>query len=497
VIKKTIVVILGLILTALCAVVLNTHLKGSKQLEVAALPKIPIDEAAVASRLGEAVRFRTISVALDPSANSDQFLGMQKFLEVTFPKLHATLQREKISDLSLLYTWKGTNPALKPMMLLAHQDVVPIAPGTEIKWQHPPFSGLVDGGFIWGRGAWDNKGNMMSQLEAVERLVASGYQPARTVYLYLGADEEIGGRRGAANLAKLMKQRSVQLSFVIDEGLLITDGVLPALKQPAALIGVAEKGYLTVILKFNAAPGHSSQPPRPGASAIGMMSAAIKRLDDNQLPAALRGVAYEMFDTLAPEMSGVNRYLLSNLWLFSPLIQTQLENGAATNAMIRSTTAATIVNAGNKDNVLPGIAEATLNFRLLPGDTRDSVQAHVRQQIEKSIPKDKYELFAVDTGSEASGISPTSSAQYRLVNTTLREVFPDVIVAPGLMIGATDSVHLKDISDHVFKFSPIRAKPEDLPRFHGTDERISTTNYADAIRFYHRLLQQAASGSLF
>jgi carboxypeptidase PM20D1 len=246
-------------------------------------------------------------------------------------------------------------------------------------------------------------------------------------------------------------------------------------------------------MKFTTAPGHSAQPPAKGTSAIGMMSAAIKRLDDNQLPAGIRGVAAEMFDTLAPEMSGFGRVALSNLWLFGPIVQKQLESGAATNAMLRTTTAPTLAHAGNKDNVLPGIAEATVNFRVLPGETRETVMAHVQTEVAQVAPKDKYELYVVPNhGSDPSKVAPTSSAQYQLLRTTVREVFPDVLVAPGLMIAGTDSKFFGEVSDHIFKFSPVIAKPIDLPRFHGTNERLAVSNYADAIRFYHRLMSQAS-----
>ncbi len=493
--KKVMLALLAMLGLLVAAVGGNTLMKGSKQLDVAPARRIAFDENAAAARLGEAVKLKTIASHDDPRASQDQFEALHRLLEQRFPKVHAAMQRERVAGLSLLFTWKGSNPAAKPIMFFSHQDVVPIAPGTEGNWEQPPFSGVVKDGFIWGRGAWDNKGNLMSQLDAAEQLIASGFKPERTVYFYLGADEEVGGVRDAIATAKVFKDRNIRLEMIVDEGLVITDGVLAGLSKPAALIGVAEKGYLSVVLKFNTAPGHSSQPPKPGSSAIGMMSAALKRLDDNQLPSGIRGVASEMFDTIAPEMSGFGRVALSNLWLFGPLVQKQLEGGAATNAMLRTTTAPTITRAGNKDNVLPGVAEATVNFRILPGETRESVTAHVRSQIEQVVPKEKYELFAMEEASDPSKVSPIESDQYRRIATTVREVFPNVLVAPGLMIGATDSRHFGDVSDHIFKFSPILAKPVDLPRFHGTNERIAVSNYADAIRFYHRLMSQASKSA--
>ncbi|CAM5782104.1 M20 family peptidase [Ottowia pentelensis] len=492
-IKKVLWAVLAGVVALAAFVAINTVRKGSRQLQVPPLAPLAIDEGAVAQRLGQAVRLQTVSSQTDAQLNADRFEALHALLQQQFPRVHAQLTRETVGGLSLLYTWPGSDPQAKPMLLMAHQDVVPIAPGTEGDWQQPPFSGAVEGGYIWGRGSWDDKGNLLSQLEAVELLLQSGWQPPRTVYLAYGADEEVGGQRGAAQIAALLKSRGVQLDFVIDEGLLVLDGVLPGLKPPAAVIGIAEKGYLSVQLTVSATPGHSSMPPPQGTSAIAMMAAALTKLENRQMPAAIRGVAGEMFDTLAPEMSGFSRVALSNLWLFGPLVQRQLEGAASTNALLRTTTALTIVSAGNKDNVLPGRAEATVNFRMLPGDTEDGVLQHVHGAIDAAVPADQLKLETLPGAREASKVAPTGSAQYKLLNQTIREVFPDALVAPGLMVGGTDSVHYEPISDHIFKFSPVRANSEDLKRFHGTNERLAVKNYADAIRFYHRLITQMAA----
>ncbi len=486
--RKLSLALLALLLVLAAVLAVNTWRKGSRQLQVQPVAPIKVDEQGAAARLAEAVRLQTISARDDAHLHAEQFRQLHALLQVRFPKLHASLKREVVGELSLLYTWQGSDPTLAPILLLAHQDVVPVAPGTEGDWQQAPFSGDIKDGYVWGRGSWDNKGNLLAQLEAVEMLLAAGFQPERTVYLAYGADEEVGGLRGAARIAALLKERKVRLDFVIDEGLLVLDGILPGLKQPAALIGVAEKGYLSVVLKMAATPGHSSMPPPKGTSAIAMMSAALKRLDDEQLPGGIRGIAGEMFDTLAPEMGGFSRVALSNLWLFGPVVQKQLEGAASTNAILRTTTALTLVNAGNKDNVLPGRAEATINFRILPGDTKEQVMDHVQKQVSQAVPAANFELFTLPGAVNASKVAPTDSAPYRLLNRSIREVFPDVLVAPGLMVAGTDSIHYGDISDHIFKFSPVRANSEDLKRFHGTNERLSVANYADAIRFYHRLL---------
>jgi carboxypeptidase PM20D1 len=281
--------------------------------------------------------------------------------------------------------------------------------------------------------------------------------------------------------------RKVRLDVVLDEGLLVMERAIPGLDKPAALIGIAEKGYVTLLLEASATPGHSSMPPR--RTAIGMMSAALARLEDRSFPPALRGVARDMFEALAPEMRGVNRVLFSNLWLFAPLVQRELAKGAGTDAMLRTTTALTIVNAGNQENVLPGRADATVNFRLQPGDTEASVIDHVR----RALGNDAIAVKPETGNSDPAPVSSTQGAAYGMLARTVREIFPGSVVAPGLMIALTDSRHFIGIADNVFRFSPVRATNDDLPRFHGTNERISVENYAEMIRFYGRLMRNCCT----
>ncbi len=494
-IRRLLLWFMAALLLLAVVLVVNTLRKGSRQLDVPPIPELAVDKAGAAARLGEAVRARTISSRTDASQNTDQFRQLHAMLQARYPKAHALLQRELVNELSLLYTWPGSDASLQPILLMAHQDVVPVSPGTEAQWSVDAFSGTVKDGFVWGRGAWDDKGNLIAQMEAIEMLAASGFQPRRTIMLAFGADEEVAGERGAARIAALLKGRGVRPQFVVDEGLLITEGIMPGLKPPAALIGVAEKGYVSVVVRLPAIPGHSSMPPPSGAGAIAMMSAALTTIDNEQMPAAIRGIAADMLDTVAPEMNLPLRVAMSNLWLLGPLVQKQLEAGASTNALLRTTTALTMVHAGDADNVMPGQIEATLNYRTLPGDSADAVIERLKGQVTRSFGHSRFEIMALPGASEASPVSPTTSEAYQLISRTVREVFPGTIVAPGLMIGATDSRHFLGISDHIFRFSPVRARAEDLARFHGTNERISVDNLAELIRFYHRLLTVGAQAS--
>ncbi|WP_200883463.1 M20 family peptidase [Aquabacterium sp. NJ1] len=455
--------------------------RASQDANVPARPGAAVNAQAVAQRLSQAVQQATIWGPKDEHAAAFEALHQQ--LQTGFPHAHAALKRQTFGRHALLYTWVGRDPQAQPIALLAHQDVVPIAPGTEKDWQQPPFSGAIQDGFVWGRGAWDDKGNVMAIMEAVEMLAQAGFQPKQTTYLVFGADEEVGGQDGALLIAQWLQQQKVRLRFAMDEGLLITHDMVPGVRKPVALIGMAEKGYLTLRLSAKAQPGHASMPPM--RSAIGLVGEAVARVETHQMPAHLSGLPREMFETVAPEVQGLNRWLLSNLWLTEPLVISQLQKAPSTNAMVRTTTAATVFQAGERENVLPGVASALINFRLLPGDSSAQVQAHVQQVLAGLDVQVTHEPQLV----EASPVSRSGTPAYRLLARTLRELQPDVVVAPGLLVGGTDSRHFAAVSESIFRFSPVHAGPSDLARFHGTNERIGIDNYVQMIQFYERLLR--------
>ena len=487
---RRIALILFAVVIVLAAVAgVNTLRHGSLQLAPVAVPAINVDEAGVADRLAAAIRLQTVSSYEDSTQNAEEFLKLHAMLESSFPGVHKTLTRDIVGGLSLLYTWPGTDPSLPAILLIAHQDVVGISPGTEKDWKAEPFAGEMKGGEVWGRGAWDDKGNLIAQLEAIEMLIAEGFTPKRTIYLAYGADEETGGERGAARMAELLKSRGAKIDFILDEGLLITEGIMPGLTPPAALIGVSEKGYVSYKITTTSEPGHSSMPLPPGENAIARLSAIMTRLEHEQMPADIDGVALQMFETVAPEISGFNRVALTNLWLFGLMVRSQLENAPSTNAMLRTTTALTVIQAGNKDNVIPGVAEGTVNFRLLPGDTREDVLQHIKSKIDDP----SVEVAALNFSSEAAPVSSTSSASYQLINRTIRSLFPGTIVAPGLMLGATDSRHYVGFGADIYRFSPLRARSEDLARLHGVNERISTANLVEMVRFYHEVVRSGGT----
>ncbi len=458
----------------------NTVRNPSRQIAVQPLPALTSDTAAVAKRLATAITYKTVSFAPSLPTPVEEFKKLHAYLAESFPKTHAALEREVVSTASLLFTWKGSDPTAPAAILMAHQDVVPVAPGTDAQWTHPPFDGKIADGFIWGRGAWDDKGAVLAIFEAVEQLVLQGFKPKGTIYLAFGHDEEIGGQ-GAQAIAALLKSRNVKTAFALDEGLLVTQGLIGGIDAPVALIGLAEKGYVTLQLTAKGTPGHSSIPP--STTVIGTLARAIATLEANPFPADLKGLGKTSYETLAPEFGGIRRVLLSNLWLTAPVVAKTLEGSPATNALMRTTTAPTILRAGEKDNVLPGIAEAAVNFRISPGDTVASVTARVKSLVGPSV-----EVTAPAAGNEPTSVSSADAAAYSTIAKSIREVFPGAVVAPSLMLAGTDSKHMAGIADNTYRFNPVRAKPEDLGRFHGTNERIAITNYLEMIQFYHRLI---------
>ena len=457
-----------------------------RQLEVERPTTVLVDAMAPAERLAEAIQFKTISHQDPGGFNPQAFLDFHRFLERAFPKVHRTLTREVVNEHSLLYTWKGTSSESKPILLMAHLDVVPVDPGTEGEWVQPLFSGRIGDGYIWGRGSMDLKVSVLGILEAVELLLSQGFQPTRTIYLAFGHDEEIGGQQGAVKIAALLKSRGVRLDYVLDEGLPVGHGLIPGVPVPVAMIGIAEKGYLTIELTVAGTGGHASMPPTH--TAIGTLSAAIQRLESNPMPAGITEPVRQTFSCVGPEMSFTRRMLLANLWLSEPIVNRQLAASPATNALLRTTGAVTMVQGGTKENVLPAEAKAIVNFRVLPGDTLASVTEHVRRVINDTTVTVKT-LKAV----EPSPVTPTDSETFRTLARTIRQVIPEVVVAPGLLVAGTDSKHYLPLTEATYRFLPIRLTGEDLQRIHGTNERIAIDNYAEVISFYAQLIRNSAS----
>jgi carboxypeptidase PM20D1 len=487
VLKRVFIALLAALSLAAGIACVRAILFPSRQIDVPSPEPIKLDRDPMLKRLSRAVQYRTVSFTDPKEASVAEFDRFHRFLVESFPAVHAHLTAEVVSGHSLLYIWHGRDRSLKPILLMGHMDVVPVDSGTESSWTHPPFSGDLAEGYIWGRGTMDDKVNVLGILEALEHLLAQGFEPRRSIYIAFGHDEEIGGYSGAAKIAEVLAARGIQLEFALDEGANVLDGIIPDVAAPVALIGIAEKGYVSLELTAEAAGGHASIPP--SRTAIGILSGALARLESSPPPSRVSAPVRSMFEYLGPEMAWSRKIVFANLWLFEPLVRSRFAKSPLTNAAIRTTYAASIFEAGIKENVLPARARAIVNTRILPGDTIAGVLDHVR----KTIDDPEVRITPLTIRAEPSPIADTESGAFKLLHRTIKEVAPEALVAPSLLVAATDSRHYARLTQNIFRFLPITLRPEDTARYHGIDERISVRDYERCVRFYVQLLRNSQS----
>ncbi|WP_405135660.1 M20/M25/M40 family metallo-hydrolase [Nocardia sp. NBC_01388] len=368
-------------------------------------------------------------------------------------------------------------------ILLAHMDVVPV--DDEAGWTHPPFAGVVDDEFIWGRGAIDDKSRVMAILEAVEGALEAGVRPRGTVYLAFGHDEEVFGEGGAGRMAARLRDAGVRAELLIDEGGVITTGVAAGVAQPVATIMVGEKGFATVRLSVSAVGGHSSMPGRQ--TAVGQLARAVARLQDHPFPLRLTPVTLDMLARLRSVVSEPRRTLLGAVGWAGPAVARVLAAQPTTEALVRTTTAPTMISGGVKPNVLPQRADAYVNFRILPGDSVADVLTHCRRVI-----RDKGVTVELSGTASEPSPDPAAGPAFELIADLTREVVPGVAVTVGIVPGATDARYYDDLAATRCNFAPIILTAADLARIHGTDERISRANYARLITFNRRLIDRLA-----
>lgn len=488
---RNIFIALGAIFTIIVLVVLvRTFSYGADPVGGrVALPEPPeISAARGAENLSRAIQFRTITLAPgDPRPGQEgEWLALHDWLEEAYPAAHGAMTRELVpGTLTLLYTWPGSDASLKPLLLMAHQDVVPVNIGTEEDWDAPPFSGAIIDGYIYGRGTIDDKGSLVALMEAAEALAATGFHPQRTIYFMFGHDEEVSGSGAEAGVA-LLASRGVEPEMALDEGFMIVSPS-PLTGKPMGFIGIAEKGYLTLEIIATGEGGHSSTPPRDSAAV--RLARAVAALDDNQMKADFRKPPVsDLFRSAGPDMPFAQRMAFANLWLFEGMIDGQLSHIPAGNAMIRTTTAPTMLSGSAKENVLAQRAVAIVNFRIHPNDTEADVIAHVRR-VTSGI-----EGIEIRTGTEgirgagASPVSPTDNRAYAVLASVAESIGEGAPAAPGLVLGATDGRYATAITPNVYRFAPAVMSPEDLTGFHGTNERISVENMGRLARGYAKII---------
>jgi carboxypeptidase PM20D1 len=476
----TIYIILGILMITTLFVVVRTIIFQRSHKSVAKIEGLQVDQGQVAQHLAGAIRCATAPLDDRGTPDPAAFQQLHEMLEQTYPLVHQKLKRELVNGYSLLYTWQGSRADLEPVMLMAHQDVVSADPAS---WTHPPFDGKIVDGMIWGRGTLDIKNQLIGIMEAAEALLQQGFRPERTILFGMGHDEETGGVNGSRVLGQLLKERRIHLAGIVDEGGGISDGLAPGVRGGVALVGVSEKGYLTVEFSVKSQPGHSSTPP--SQTAIGILARALARLEAHPMPVHLR--------RLRPLYAGIGRaapiYLqvaFANIWLFGPWLKCWLVRNPEMNASIRSTTALTIIQGGVEDNTIPADAHAFVNFRLLPGDTIADLLWHAK----KVIGDDRVKLKPVEGKfNEALPVSSQQVPAYLGLSTVIRQVFGNYPVAPFTMLGGTDCMHFVPVCDNIYRFTSLVMDESFRGLEHGIDERIPIEGMAGMVRFYARLMQ--------
>ncbi|HHW74161.1 MAG TPA: M20/M25/M40 family metallo-hydrolase [Firmicutes bacterium] len=454
----------------------------SRRYTVEPEPGIEIDVEKAAKRLSGAIKIPTITASDPKKADRAPFKQFTDYLEQAFPVAHKALEREIVNRYSLLYRWKGSDESLKPVLLMAHIDVVPVEEGTEQLWSYPPFSGEIAEGFVWGRGTMDIKNQIVLILEAVEYLLEEGFTPAGDIYLAFGHDEEVRGDEGALQIAKLLQSRGIELEYILDEGGAVTEGAMPGVDCPLAMVGIAEKGYADIKITAEGEAGHSSMPPQH--TAAGMIGQAVAKLERKQRPARISPYLKEMLAYVGPEMGFGLRLVLANLWLFGPLFKLVFQRTRPGNALLRTTTAVTVLEGGKVPNVLPSKASAIINFRITPGETVDDLIAHVR-----GVVGDKIKVEA-PTATEPSRISPVDGTGFKAIERAVYATFPRSIAVPYIVMGGTDAIRYEPVCEQIYRFTPMLVSTEDLDRMHGTNERLSLENLEWGTRFYMELIKR-------
>jgi carboxypeptidase PM20D1 len=484
---KRISIFVGSVVVLLAVViVVRTLMHRPHEQAVLQTVEIELDEDQSARHLSEAIQLPTVSHQNPADRDGQAFENFIAWVAGTYPELHAALSLQRFND-TLLYKWQGRQEALAPVLITGHYDVVPVIPGTESIWKQPPFSGAIVDGIIWGRGALDDKSGVVGILEAASYLVKEGFEPERTVYLSLGHDEEVGGPNGAALVAESLNKQGIQLAWSLDEGSFVFDQMIPGVDALMASINVAEKGSVTLQIVAKSAGGHSSMPPKQ--TAVGILADAIIKLEKSPVPGGLSGLSLQMFDSISRYMPFVPRVFFANRWLFSGILDDQLSAQGMTNAMLRTTTAPTMLSASVKVNVLPIEAVAVVNFRVHPRDTVGDVISHVKRIVETENVEVRV---PAGSGRAASEVSDWNSWGYKVISDSVSQVYGEIVITPGLMIAGSDSRHYGKVADNAFRFNPLTVSSSDLTGFHGTNEKISVANLARGIRTYIQIIRNGA-----
>ena len=471
--------LVGLIIL-IALLMVNTFSLKSTASAVSNTIDIPRDDTA-ALHLSEAIQIKTVSFGDTLPIDTAEFVKFRLFMERTYPLMHAKLEKQSFNQFSYVFKWTGKDSTKAPFVLMAHLDVVPVEAIAESKWTYPSFSGKIEQDTIWGRGAVDDKSSAIAIMEATEQMLKNNFIPERTFYLCFGHDEEIAGKRGANIISQWFKKKKINPAFVLDEGGMIDTEKFKDVQRPVAVIATGEKGFVNVDISVTIPGGHSSQPEKE--TAIDILNKAILKVREKQMPPIITAPVQSLLEKTAAEQSFAKRMAIANMWLFKSLIIGSMEENKQTNAMVHTTLVPTIVKAGIKDNVIPSIANATFNSRILPGQTSDDVVNFVRTAINDERVTVKKQTISL---MEASSSTPSDHPSFQMLESITQKIVPNVLVSPYLLIGATDSRYFRPFSNAVLNFTPM----QNAKGFHGIDERIGVTDLSRMISFYKLVLSE-------
>lgn len=454
---------------------------SDKQAQKRALP----DFEHFVERFRKMIMLPTVSWTDRNKRDIDTFKQFQTELEKMYPRVHTEMDREMIDAFGLIYCWKGKNSKKKPVLFLAHYDVVPAEEKGDETWDEDPFGAHVKDGVLWGRGTLDIKCQLAFQMETAEFLLEKGWQPDRDIYFAFGGDEEIAGIDGAQKIAALFKERGLEFEFVLDEGGVIAKDQLAFLKErPAALVGLAEKGFVTFKITATGESGHSSMPVK-GGTAIGRLAKGIVRLEEKPFPVRLDPVMSNMLERFVPYVSFGLGIVFANLWLTRPLILFIFSKNRVTDSLIRTTQAVTVIRAGEQENVLPGEAACLVNHRIIPGDTINMILNRHRKTLKDGgLTLDDAGHWPANDPIRAGDID---AGGFSLIRKVLSKTHPDVITVPYLVNGSTDSKYYNELTGQILRFCPLVLTPDDVASIHGVNEKVSLENLRKGLEFYIEL----------
>ncbi len=441
-----------------------------------------ITEAPSVTALREILRLDTVAGASGEATDAAPFVELHRLLRTHFPRTHDLGEVVDVPPHGLLIRVPGDpdsrTASADPVVLMAHMDVVPV--GDESRWSHPPLSGDVVDGVIWGRGTLDDKGQLVAAIAAVESLLAEGRRPARDVWLSFGSDEEVMGTC-AQNAVTILRERGVTPWFVLDEGGAIASQAFPGVTRPLGVVGVSEKGVLSLRLTASGRGGHASRPTKGGPAA--RVAAAITRLERHPFPARLSPAALEMLRRLGPHLPRPTRPLVERAGRFPrALARVMVAAGPEAAALARTTVAVTTLSGSPAINVSPTSVRAGLNLRIAVGETAEAATDRIRRIVGKDIEVD------VEESHDPSPISPIDDPAFALLEQTVSTVFPEAVPVPYVMYAATDARHFTTICPRVYRFAPFRMDAEQRESIHGYDERLGVEDFLDGVRWYRTLL---------